>query len=85
MSEGELSPKDQAFMDSISPIDKYGFTIRQDLHWLPETREDEITRLTWNQLIYEQFMLNGSTFPPEVGFARAAEAERLQQLTRNQK
>lgn len=73
----ELSEKAQALLDSINLFDEWGFRLRQDRHWLPETAEQEIERLEFNLACYEQFILNGSRFPEKCNKARRSEFERL--------
>ncbi|TFH40266.1 MAG: hypothetical protein E4H01_16900 [Lysobacterales bacterium] len=80
----EFSQKAKDWMASIDPLDEYGFQVRQHHYWVPETAEQEIVRLTWNQLKYEQYMANGSTFPRSVSEARQAEFFRLRKLRETQ-
>ena len=68
------------FVESIDPFDDYGFQVKSKTPWRPETPEKEIERLTWNKLKYEQFLLNGSTFPRKVYEARRVDFYRLENL-----
>jgi len=68
------------FLDSINPLDEYGFQIRQHFYWLPESIDDEIIRLEMNLAMYEQFLLNGSRFPEKTNKARLQDFSRLQAL-----
>jgi hypothetical protein len=76
----ENRDKVNSFLDSISPLDEYGFEIRPHFYWLPESMEDEITRLQWNLVKYEQYLLHGSRFPVHVNRARLDDFNRLQYL-----
>ena len=69
--------KIKSFLDSIDPLDEFGFQIRPHLYWLPESVEDEIKRLKMNLAIYEQHIKNGSRFPRKVDEARVREYKRL--------
>ncbi len=75
-----INERASSFLDSIDPFDQYGFQVRPHHYWLPESPEDEINRLEWNLLIYEQFLLNGSIFPDHVNQARLNDFNRLQTL-----
>ncbi len=72
--------KFKEFFDSIVPLDEFGFQIRPDFYWLPESKEDEIKRLEMNLAMYEQFLLNGSSFPEKTNKARLQDFSRLQAL-----
>ena len=76
----KISPKIKLFLDSIDPLDKFGFQIRPHFYWLPESIEDEIKRLEMNLAMYEQFLLNGSRFPERVNQARLEDFNRLRIL-----
>ena len=49
----EVSSKHN-FLDSIDPLDDFGFQVRPHFYWLPEPPEDEIERLEMNLAKYEQ-------------------------------
>ena len=67
-------------MDSISPIDEFGFQVSQHFYWIPETTDSEIIRLEMNLLKYEQYLLSGSRFPEHINRARMDDFNRLQAL-----
>ena len=71
------------YLDSISPVDEYGFQLRQRIYWLPETVGEEIARLEMNILKYEQYLLCDSKFPDEINRARLNDFIRLRELKRN--
>ena len=75
-----ISDKTKTFLDSIDPLDKYGFQIRPQFYWLPESSNNEIHRLEMNLAMYEQFLLNGSRFPEKTNKARLQDFSRLQAL-----
>ena len=68
------------FIDSISPCDEFGFQIRKNFYWLPESTEDEIARLEMNIAKYEQYLVNGSRFPEQINRARLDDFQRLRVL-----
>ena len=75
-----MSKKLNIFLDSISPLDEYGFEIRPHFHWLPESSEEEIKRLEMNLAKYEQYLLNGSRFPEKINHARLDDFNRIRAL-----
>ena len=68
------------FLDSISPLDEFGFQVRPHFYWIPETIDDEIARLEMNQLKYEQYLICGSRFPESINRARLDDFKRLRVL-----
>ena len=67
--------------DQITCIDDWGFLIQQWFWWIPETIEQRIERLTYNQEYYKLASKCGEQkFPPEVNKDRMAEFEELRQL-----
>lgn len=66
----------KTFLDSIDPLDDYGFHKP-----VPgELVGDEIARLELNLAYYRESMKNRSRFPQEVHDARMADLERLRQI-----
>ena len=65
---------------TIDPLDAYGFHVRQDHYWLPETPHQELTRLEFNLGAYREFLLCGSRFPPEIKAAREKDFHRARTL-----
>ena len=61
------------FLDSVDPLDSYGFQVRPCQYWRGESPQDRRERLEFNQAIYREFMANGSTFPREIHKERQAE------------
>ncbi len=68
------------FLDAISPLDEYGFEIRPQFYWLPESTDDEIKRMEMNLAKYEQYLLNGSRFPEKINQVRLDDFNRLKIL-----
>jgi len=62
----ELRPETIKWLESMDPMDDYGFWLRCPMNWLPESLKDEQDRLQWNVDKYEAFIKNGSNFPREV-------------------
>ena len=77
----EVSSKHN-FLDSIDPLDDFGFQVRPHFYWLPEPPEDEIERLEMNLAKYEQCLLNGSKFPEYINQFRLDDFNRLKDLQR---
>ena len=67
-------------MNIPDEFDKYGFQIGLWVHWLPESTDDEISRLGFNLSLYEIGITFGNRYPGEINKARMVDYERLQKL-----
>ena len=69
-------------LDSLDPLDDFGFQIRPHFYWLPEPPEDEVERLEMNLAIYQEYINNGSRFTDHINDQRTIEYKRAQVLRR---
>lgn len=64
----------------IDPFDEFGFQVNSNTPWKAETVEEEIERLKYNLLKYEQFLENRTRFPQKISDERTADFHRLREL-----
>ena len=78
--EPYLSSPEKRYMDSIDPLDAYGFEVQPAMHWLYESHDNELKRLEMNQFKFKEFVKCGTRFPAKINKEREAEFIRIQQI-----
>jgi hypothetical protein len=74
------TPKEQAAIDQITLHDVWGFQTKKSCPWLPESVEDEISRLEFNLHKYQIGINYGNLYPPEVNEVRKRDFQRIIEL-----
>jgi hypothetical protein len=64
-------------INAVDPFDECGFQTKPLIHWVEETPEQEIERLTWNTLKYEQCVKNKTRYPRKVNEQLMQDYKRL--------
>jgi len=73
-----MEPKTTAqVIDEITIFDEWGFQVKPERPWEPESQGDRRERLTKNLAYYREYLKNGTRFPQEINDQRLKEMQEL--------